>query len=90
MSEIVNFDREKARFDPESVFARPGLVAEEEGLTRGQKIATLERWEQQVLERLAATSEGMPSYGSSPNEADLLSEIKHTLAKLKDEAAPPS
>lgn len=87
MAEIVKIDSEKARFDPESVFSRPRLVAEEAALTRGQKIATLERWEKQVLERLAATSEGMPANDSSAHEADLLAEIKHTLAGLQDESA---
>lgn len=87
MAEIVKIDSEKARFDPESVFARPSLVAEEAGLTRGQKIATLERWEQQVLDRLAATSEGMPANDTSAHEADLLAEIKATLADLQDATA---
>lgn len=76
MSEIMRIQPEKARQDPETVFDRPADIEKEVGLTRGQKLATLRRWEADVTQRLEATSEGMPPNGTSAADAALLKEIK--------------
>jgi hypothetical protein len=76
MSEIMRIKPEKARQDPEAVFASPADIDKHVGLTRGQKLATLRRWEADVTQRLEATAEGMPSNGTAPDDAALLKEIR--------------
>lgn len=76
MSEIMRINPEKARQDPEMVFDRPVDIEKHLGLTRGQKLATLKRWEADVTQRLEATVEGMPSNGTNADDAALLKEIK--------------
>ncbi len=76
MSEIMRIAPERARQDPEAVFKRPADIEKEVGLTRGQKIATLKRWEADVTRRLESTDEGMPSNNENSNDAALLKEIK--------------
>lgn len=69
-------DREKAKQDPESVFDSPLSVVEEALLTKGEKIATLNRWRQAVLEELSASGEGMRTHGVSSRRAQLLEQIE--------------
>lgn len=76
MSEIMRINPDKARLDPETVFARPADIEKHVGLTRGQKLATLRRWETDVVQRLEATTEGMPSNDTTSADAALLKEIK--------------
>lgn len=76
MGEIMKLDSDKARMDPESVFANPRALIDEVGLTAGQKIAALERWETTVTLRLNAVSEGMAAPpGENSSDAELLKEI---------------
>jgi hypothetical protein len=76
MSEIMRIVPDKARQDPETVFSRPADVEKHVGLTRGQKLATLKRWEADVMQRLAATAEGMPPNDKGSDDAALLKEIR--------------
>jgi hypothetical protein len=76
MSEIMRINPDKARLDPETVFAKPADIEKHVGLTRGQKLATLRRWEADVVQRLEATTEGMPSNDTTSADAALLKEIK--------------
>ncbi len=76
MSEIMRINPDKARQDPETVFDRPADIEKHVGLTRGQKLATLRRWEADVTQRLEATVEGMPSNGTNSDDAALLKEIR--------------
>ncbi len=76
MSEIMRINPEKARQDPEMVFDRPADIEKHLGLTRGQKLATLKRWEADVVRRIESTEEGMPSNGTNSADAALLKEIK--------------
>jgi hypothetical protein len=76
MSEIMRINPDKARQDPEAVFARPADVEKHVGLTRGQKLATLKRWEADVTQRLEATTEGMPSHDTRSDDSALLKEIR--------------
>jgi hypothetical protein len=75
MSTISNLDTESARFDPERTFETPEALLAEAGLTRGQKIAALERWRFNVEQRLAATSEGMAPEGRHAKDLQLLDKI---------------
>lgn len=83
MSEIMRIEPEKARQDPEAVFDRPTDIENEVGLTRGQKIATLKRWEIDVTRRLASTGEGMPQNDENADDADLLKEIKMVIDAIQ-------
>lgn len=83
MSEIMRIEPEKARQDPEAVFERPVDLEKEIGLTRGQKIATLKRWEADVVRRLDSTDEGMPSNGENTSDAALLKEIKMVIDAIQ-------
>ena len=76
MAEIMRINPDKARQDPETVFDRPADIEKHVGLTRGQKLATLKRWEADVTQRLEATVEGMPANGTSADDSALLKEIK--------------
>ncbi len=75
MSEISNLNTETARFNPEGQFDDPGQLAATAGLTLGQKFATLERWRLLVMERMAATNEGMPPNGTGARDLGLLEKI---------------
>ena len=79
MSEVMRLNPDKARQDPETVFDRPADIEKHVGLTRGQKLATLRRWEADVTQRLEATDEGMPSNGTSVDDAVLLKEISSVI-----------
>jgi hypothetical protein len=83
--EIQRINREAAKNDPESQFDSPEELAKEVGLTRGEKIAALERWAYLVDRRLQSGDEGMPTYGTEPRDAELLRRIKLTMAELQAE-----
>jgi len=83
--EIQNLDRNAAKLDPESYFASPQDVADEHGLTRGEKLATLERWASQVDRRLASGSEGMPTQGTEAADGELLRQIELVKLQLEDQ-----
>jgi hypothetical protein len=84
MVQIVNLNTEKARLEPDTVFSSPLDIVAEQGLTRGQKIAALKRWEQTLQDRLRATSEGMsPPAGQTANEAAIIERIFKALEFLE-------
>jgi hypothetical protein len=85
MTAIQNLNTEKARLEPDSVFCRPLDIVSEPGLTRGQKIAALERWSQTLEDRMRATDEGMtPPAGRTAAEAATVEEIGKALRLLHD------
>jgi hypothetical protein len=88
MSEIMRIVPDKARQDPETVFARPADIEKHVGLTRGQKLATLKRWEVDVTQRLEATAEGMPANGTTPDDSALLKEIKIVIEAISSGEQP--
>jgi hypothetical protein len=53
-------NRDDAKQSPETTFASPIDIVSEPLLTRGEKLATLERWRQTVFEQLKASGEGTP------------------------------
>ena len=89
MPTLLHLNTEKARLEPDAHFARPLDIVEAAGLTRGQKIAALKRWEQTLLDRIKATSEGMaPPPGQTATEAATVEEIASALRLLCDPALP--
>jgi hypothetical protein len=78
---------DEARYNPESEFEHPEELANAVGLTRGEKLAALDRWAFQVERRLAAASEGMPTYGRAAADLQLLEDIRRVRDALQRAAA---
>ena len=75
-------NRDAAKQQPESAFERPLVIVDEKLLTKGEKLAALERWQQSILEQLKATSEGMPTDGASAGYMEALEEIEEAKRRL--------
>jgi len=86
MEEVMRLDRKIARFEPEARFESPQQLAEEVGLTRGEKLAALKRWSDLVDRRLASGNEGMPTRGTEADDAELLRQIEIVRESLQNEA----
>lgn len=82
MSQVARLSTSEAKSNPERFFALPGDLVEEVMLTRGEKLATLERWRLNVLQELAAAGEGMATHGVS-RQAQLLDEIETARRRLE-------
>jgi hypothetical protein len=83
MSEIGSLNPQMAKHNPASVFDSPLDLVDEIMMTRGEKIATLERWRTSVLQVLAAADDGMRTAGLSADHADTLAAIEAALSELK-------
>lgn len=70
MPEISRLSIERARLEPEAVFAHPDELVAEILLTRGQKIAALGRWRQHLEAKIRAAEEGMLPPDPHEIEAD--------------------
>lgn len=81
MSQVARLSTSEAKSNPERFFALPGDLVEEVMLTRGEKIATLDRWRMHVLQELAAAGEGMATHGVG-RQAQLLDEIETARQRL--------
>ncbi len=82
MAEIARLNTAVAKSNPERVFETPCRIVDEVMLTRGEKIATLERWRLNVFQQLDAGSEGMRTRGTSAKHAGTLRDIEHALKAL--------
>ena len=87
MTEIMNIDMQKAITDPEAGFGSPTEAVEQIGLTRGQKIATLEKWSFSVRARIDALSEGMLNHPHGEYTRDI--ELVRTIEKAIEELNHP-
>jgi len=67
-------NRSLAKQDPEGTFDSPFGIVDERLFTRGEKLATLNRWRQAILEELIALGEG--------KRARLLGEIEEARSRL--------
>ncbi len=83
---LVDLNRERALYDPESEFGSPYEIAKEVGLTRGEKLAALQRWSYSVDRRLASGYEGMPTNGTEPRDAELFRNIELARQFLEHES----
>jgi hypothetical protein len=72
---IRSLNRSLAKQDPEGTFESPLGIVEERLFTRGEKIATLDRWRQAILEELVALGEA--------RRARLLGEIEEARSRLR-------
>ena len=54
---ITKLNRSLAKQDPEGTFQNPFVIVDETMFTRGEKIATLDRWRQSILAELTAVGE---------------------------------
>ena len=71
---ITKLRRGLAKQEPEQTFGSPLRVAEEIMFTRGEKLATLDRWRRAILEELVAVGEA--------DRARLLGEIEEARHRL--------
>ncbi len=55
---ITRLNRSLAKQDPEGSFDNPLLIVDETMFTRGEKLATLSRWREAILEELVASGLG--------------------------------
>ena len=77
---ITKLNRSLAKQDPDGTFDSPFGIVEETMFTRGEKIATLNRWRQTILEELVAVGE--------VKRARLLLEIEEARSRLSGTTGP--
>jgi hypothetical protein len=87
MSNARPLNRLQAKQNPESVFRSPFEIVEEKLLTKGEKVATLNRWRQSLLEELNASGEGMRTHGIASDRARLLQHVEEAKNRLTSAAA---
>jgi hypothetical protein len=75
-------NREQAKQNPETAFASPFEIVGERLLTKGEKVATLNRWRQSLLDELSAAGEGMRTHGISSERARLLQQVEEARSRL--------
>ena len=90
MSTIGQLNVAGAKLDPAKHFAQPQGIVDTVMLTRGEKIATLERWRLEILRQLDAANEGMRTYGRSSKQAKVLDEIEAARQQLINVADGPT
>ena len=75
-------NRDEAKFRPDAVFGSPLDIVSEKLLTRGEKLATLERWRHGIMAQLTASGEGMQTRGYSHEHAKVLEQIERAKVQL--------
>jgi hypothetical protein len=75
-------NRDSAKQNPENSFVSPIDIVTEPLLTRGEKLATLERWRQNVFQQLHASGEGVRTQGYSSQQAETLDLIERAKEML--------
>ena len=81
MTTLMPADLDQAKLDPASVFAAPKDVLAAD-LSTSDKMAILERWEDDAEALMRATEEGMPA-GDNRNAAEMLGAIQKALHALQ-------
>ena len=84
MSKISQVNVKAARDNPESQFDTPSEVVDAIGLTRVEKLAVLERWLDQVQQRMDAANEGMPATDATEADIALEERIRQALQDLHE------
>jgi hypothetical protein len=85
MPTLRTLDRDVAKQRPENVFESPLELVNEVLLTKGEKLATLERWRLSVLGQLDASNEGMPTRGYSNRQFVILEAIEEAKGRLNSQ-----
>ena len=88
MTEVHSLDRDAAKQNPESVFESPLDIVNEVLLTKGEKLATLERWRLSILGQLDASNEGSATRGYSSQQLIIVEAIGEAKARLKNSLRP--
>ena len=88
MTEVRALNRDAAKQQPESVFESPLEIVNEILLTKGEKLATLNRWRRSILGELDASNEGMATRGYASEQLTALEEIDEAMARLKKRRKP--
>lgn len=86
MADAKPFNRDAAKQQPEIWFASPMDIVGHRLLTRGEKLATLERWRLNLLGELAAANEGMNTRGYSGAQLSALSAIEEATSRLRHQS----
>jgi len=81
-----SLDRSLAKQNPERIFASPHEIVGETLFTKGEKLATLERWRRSILQELSASNEGMHTRGVSSDRARTLGQIEDAKRDLANGA----
>ena len=84
MTEIARISLDLARYEPSRAFGSPGNLVASTALTRGQKIAALERWWMQIQDQIKASGEGMPANQWTEVDLGILDLIQEALNRLKN------
>jgi len=85
MPTLRTLDRDVEKQHPENVFESPLEIINEVLLTKGEKLATLERWRSSVLGQLDASNEGMPTRGYSNRQLVVLEAIEEAKGRLNSQ-----
>jgi len=88
MTEVRALNRDTAKQMPESVFESPLEIVNEILLTRGEKLATLNRWLRSILGELDASNEEMATLGYAGEQLTVLEAIEQAKARLKSRREP--
>ena len=88
MTEVRALNRDTAKQMPESVFESPLEIVNEILLTRGEKLATLNRWRRSILGELDASNEGMAMLGCASEQLTVLEAIEQAKARPKSRREP--
>ena len=83
MNEVRALNRDAAKQQPERVFENPLEIVSEILLTKGEKLATLNRRRRSILGELDVSDEGMAARGSVREQLTVLEEIEKAKARLK-------
>lgn len=79
MPEISRINLNLARYEPGRAFGTPQQLVASTALTRGQKIAALDRWWMQIQDQIKASGEGMPANQWTEVDLELLEQIHAAL-----------
>ena len=83
MPEIGQINRTDAKHNPAQSYDSPDAIIAEVMMTRGEKLATLERWGKTIIDEMNATSEGMKTAGTSGDLVQKLDAVNKAIAQLK-------
>jgi hypothetical protein len=77
-------NRNAAKQQPDIVFDSPLEIVNEILLTKGEKLATLKRWQLSVFSEINASTEGMATRGYAREQLTILDQIEEAKLRLKN------
>jgi hypothetical protein len=82
MTELGALNREVAKQLPERAFETPLAIVNEVLLTKGEKLATLERWRLSIVSELDASNEGMAEQDYAGKQLKVLETIEEAKSRV--------